>query len=145
MAELWRAFHAARGVAVPGTSLSAGDVLALLGAAVVGATLLRSVLRALGAAAALVTPRKRLTSYGSWAVVTGATDVRGRLCRESLAAARRPLCVSTRPPPARAAAAAVSTRPPPARAATATATAATTAPVCRASARRTPRRSPSAG
>ena len=96
-AELWKAFHAARGVAVPGTSLSAGDLLALLGAAVVGATLLRSVLRALGAAAACVTPRKRLTSYGSWAVVTGATDVRGRCA---------PPAVRRQPPPPCAAAAA---------------------------------------
>lgn len=71
-----KALVAFRGLTVPGSSLSAADVFALLGALVVGASFLNAVLSALGSALRCATPRRRLTSYGSWAVVTGATDVR---------------------------------------------------------------------
>lgn len=60
---------------VAGTTISATDCLALLGAAMLTAHFLKVVLSALSGIKNTVLPRRKLTSYGEWAVVTGATDV----------------------------------------------------------------------
>lgn len=71
-----KAIAAARELVIPGTVYSAADVFAIFGAALLGASLLRVALGALGSTVRAITPTKRLTSYGQWAVITGATDVR---------------------------------------------------------------------
>jgi hypothetical protein len=76
LAELTRS----HGYTLPGVGkveASAYDLLALLGALYVGAATLRVLFGALAGVVGSFTGRS-LRSYGSWAVVTGATDVRKR-------------------------------------------------------------------
>lgn len=89
---------------LPGVELSLGDALLLLGGLWVGSVLLSAALRALGAIFATATKRS-LRSFGQWAVVTGASDVRRRgrgSCAAACprrAASRRRAAPTARPRP----------------------------------------------
>ena len=75
-------------------NISLPDALALCGCVVVGAVLLLAALSVLRILRSTIVPNRRLTSYGKWAVITGATDVRGAPGR--LACVRYAWCASVR-------------------------------------------------
>ena len=87
-------------------SVTLPDALALCGAVCVGAVLLRVALSLLRSLRSSLVPNRRLTSYGKWAVVTGATDGIGKAYAKALARKGLSIVLISRTPERLAAAAA---------------------------------------